>query len=208
MSRHVLAVLAVGVAALGLAGAVRANVVTNGDFETGNASGWTIVKGNWMQEAGVGYVGHGLNSLCFWCRAGTGQYGWDDPKVYLKQNLWLIGGTEYNFSADVAASSGSNNGDGGTVAASLSGYGPLASHSFGTIGASEWKFATLEAQFTVPATGTYELVCTASRRAGIGPGNTPADYLDNIMITIIPEPASLSLLGLGGLGLLLRRKHP
>ena len=38
-------------------------------------------------------------------------------------------------------------------------------------------------------------------------GFTPQTGLDNIVLTVIPEPSSLALLGLGGLGLMGRRRR-
>ena len=82
----------------------------------------------------------------------------------------------------------------------------------GTLGAENAFTADGSLSFTFNYTGAEEFIgLVFSSKSGIGTGNFQAQYnVDNLVVsdtTVIPEPSSTALLGLGGLAFLLRRRR-
>ncbi|MCW1923895.1 PEP-CTERM sorting domain-containing protein [Luteolibacter arcticus] len=87
-------------------------------------------------------------------------------------------------------------------------YEKLGSTGFGTalnLAKNEWRQITVD--FTMPGAptnGSENLVLSF----GLTGANATSIHLDNVSVTLIPEPASASLLGLAGmLGLMARRRR-
>ena len=75
----------------------------------------------------------------------------------------------------------------------------VAENSFTNASSSEWTTYTV----TYTATGT-----DAGHQIGIWlTTNSYQELYDNVRLSVIPEPATLSLLGLGGLTLMLRKRR-
>jgi hypothetical protein len=80
-------------------------------------------------------------------------------------------------------------------------------NTYPTVTAANWVQVTHD--FTVTTPGTYVLSFTDASVYGdplVSPlaGVTPSPMLDNVSITAAPEPSTLALSALGGLGLLLK----
>ncbi len=92
------------------AGSAQANLLTNGDFETGDLSGWTVrltQNGNTFVQQVTAYDIDGPGPLGsspaanFWVGQLVAMSGeWEG--IEMVQNLSLTGGTEYTFDADVS----------------------------------------------------------------------------------------------------------
>jgi hypothetical protein len=170
--------------------AARANLVTNGDFETGDFSGWTT---------SIDPVYDGVDSSA--PQAGTYAAFFGNPfgTSTISQTLATDAGVTYNINfwlmaeADVTGAAAPNSfefdWDGSAVAPTIVNTGPFGYTHFG-----------------------YQLVASsASTQLAFSFSDTPAFWdFDSVDVTVaVPEPASLALVlsALGGL-LAVKRRRP
>lgn len=131
-----------------------------------------------------------------------------DALLDIQQNLSLFAGTKYIFSANLAMSTLSNNGDGGTVAV-YANQNLIATYSFGSTTYNVNKYAVVNGSYVPASTGVETLSINFSR--GYGDGgvfDTPIDYITNIQLAPVPEPSTFAFVALGGLGFLAWKNRP
>jgi hypothetical protein len=161
--------------------------VVNGDFSAG-LSNWTVLRlPDGLPVGGsltsVDIDGRPLRfSHAYYCQPGflIGRA--------LQQTVLLTKDVTYDFRADLAEESGSNNGDGGTLSVYLDST-LVTSYAFGYVPWHVLEYTNLVGTYTPATTGTQTLAITFTRPWEIAP-DTPYDYIDNIQLTA--EPCSLA----------------
>ncbi|HUP08840.1 MAG TPA: PEP-CTERM sorting domain-containing protein [Caldimonas sp.] len=178
----------VGAAAMLLVGAVHANLVTNGGFETGNLTGWSLT-GN-TSFIGVQCPGPSSAVQSGNC---SGFFGPVGSLGGIAQTLATVAGATYDISFWLSSDGGIPsqfvfNWDGGAPELSLS-----------NMPASGFVQET----FHLAASSTNTSLSFSFRD---DPGFI---YLDTVSVTQVPEPGTLALavLALGGLAATRRRKQ-
>ncbi len=169
------------------AGPAQANLLTNGDFETGNLGGWTVrltPNGNtFVQQVlpydidGPGHLGSSL-AANFWVGQLAFMSGaWEG--VEMVQNLSLTGGTQYTFDADLSVFRGGtvNNASGGKFEVIVDGA-VLATWDSGGIIAGVPEFSHLTTNFTPAVSGTFEVGLRITRRYL---ATDVQQYVDNVV---------------------------
>jgi hypothetical protein len=190
---------------LGASPSKAANLVTNGDFETG-LTGWSVDNPSGHPTGVATFDIDGDDSLgssnAFFARTGG---GFGSQPVNLSQTLSLIGGQSYSFFANIASFPVFDNASGGVVTASINGV-TVSSFDFESVIGGFSEFATLTGNYQAATTGSYLLNINFFRPFTSTP-STPINYIDNIALneqgsvpTSVPEPASaLGLLAFGTL---------
>ena len=225
--------LFVCVASVLVAGPATAALVTNGDFETGDLTGWTLFT---LPNSAIGRAAYGgdLGNVTFprppkVATPGVTPFDTDDD------------GTATNSAVfDVGLTASPSDGGGGIyqniittaglleVSLDIATWAPLFSNGYGGLfrvlvdsaEVARHDFGEIDTGFPDNKTGAIERAALSGSIA-VGAGaheirievtrgatnsiDSPQEYLDNVVV--IPEPATLSLLGLGGLSLLLRRRR-
>lgn len=180
MFRSASTFLAAAILASALAAPARANMIVNGDFETGNLTGWT--QGGNTYASGVGNLFH------------TGQYGYEmgPPTTTgsLTQTIATTPGNTYYFSFWVKnMSAGSNE---------FTAYWdntPLVSFQNAAL------FYFTQYSFTVTAEDAATDVRFVYRH------DTDFYGLDDVSVVPAPEPATLTLVLLAAAGLWLIKRQ-
>ena len=180
-----------------------ANLLVNGSFESGiewqdnvpvgstGITGWTVTRANIDLVDGYWQASHGTRSLDLNGSPGVGG---------IAQLFTTVPGQLYQVQFDQAANPdlGARISHMGVQAA-----GQSAQFAFDCTGSSlssmgwviqTWEFAAVD------TTTTLEFYSLDTEDSWKGPA------LDNVVVTVIPEPATLLLLGCGGIGLLRRRR--
>jgi hypothetical protein len=191
----------------------------NGNFETGDLTGWTTYT------TANGTLGTGLPTVDSFDTTGTGpsfaaHFNVGDA-VYtglqegggLLQDL-ALGPGSYTFSADIASEDDPNgvvNAAAGVFSLLLDGT-QIAQVNLGAFTALDPVLRdTLSASFDLTTGGTHELAILITRPYGSGGDQTPQEYVDNMAVTgppsSVPEPTSVGLMAVvAGLLVLTRRQ--
>ena len=209
--RSSLVALAV-LATFGLSGVARASLITNGDFSAG-LTGWTTFT------TANGTLGDGFPvvvpfdtnndsvataSASFRVGNATGTTGDEGGGIF--QTFTTGGAGTLNISADIAAQDpDGQNLDWGTFSLLLDGV-VLDSHAFGgnTLPAGTALFSSLSAA-TLGA-GTHELRILMTRPFQQSAA-TPVQFIDNVVVNMVPAPGSLALAAIALLGIGLARRR-
>lgn len=180
--------------------------VLNGRFDTGDLSGWT----SFQTPTGTVSVGYPMvslfdttgagqsNAATFYAGLASGQYGTADYQgggIY--QDVLLQAGVvtiNLDFAAFNPRQSGLSNAEGGRFRILLDGS-ELAAHTIGIIDPQETIRGSLAGTAFVASAGLHEVRIEVTRNYYAGPNSTPAEYVDNISVSQVPEPASVTLLG-------------
>lgn len=186
----------------------------NGNFETGDLTGWTLFNTVGSNTPyGLERGGTALAQAVSFDTVGTGvpSYG---AEFEVGETAGVVGGGglgqgagiyqyvplnagQLNISVDIAATSPGNNADAGTFELLLDGN-LIASDALNSISVSQTFRSTLSYSGTVAA-GTHQIAIDMRRGYGMGYGNTPYQFLDNVVLTgtAVPEPAETLFLFLG-----------
>lgn len=205
-------------AALVLSGpAMAANLITNGDFETGDFSGWASIPGAGTDPVVIEYgQASGYPTGAFGeavpAPAGGGTWGayfssdTANPDS-LMQSVNVETGVTYYLSFDYYAPlNGSNNPNDANleflIDGALAGSSLTAGTGSGTTPQTWYNFTTM---YTATSTGAVDLTFNF-----YGNGVTAADFVvDNVTMAAVPEPATWALM-IGGFalaGMQMRRRR-
>jgi hypothetical protein len=168
----------------------RANLVTNGDFETGDFTGWTAASFFIARSSTFGSFPAGGSSIASTIN------GVDDGAATLIQSLATQPGGLYTLTFDY--NSGGNSRSFPAPYAELKIYWDGALVADLVDGAQQWNTSTL------PNLGASSTSTTLEFAAYQNPGQDGLDNIDVELAAATPLPAALPLFasGLGGLGLL------
>lgn len=193
------------------AGAAKANLITNGDFETGDLTGWTTFT------TGNGTIGTPTVVMFDTTGSGASNSAQFDVGQVISTSALEGGGisqmialgtasSDVNIWVDIASDQPtSDTNAGGGLFQLLFNGAVVDSHEFGEIIGPTTERDSLHAVVSAAA-GTHTVAIRMTRRFTTS-GRTPFQYLDNVVVAV-PEPGTLALFGLGlaGLGLARRRR--
>ncbi len=178
----------------------------NGDFETGDFTGWTLFNDpnggvggaqvTLFDTAGTGVPSHSAQFEVGETSGGIGGGGLGRGGGILQDVVLNAGQLTIVLKIAVQSTAG-NNADAGTFELLLDGT-VVNSHGFGFINPFQTERSSLGFIGTVTA-GTHEIAVDMRRGYGIGAGDTPYQYLDNIELrgSAVPEPSTALLLSFG-----------
>lgn len=181
----------------------------NGDFETGDTTGWSVFTGSGQSFA---VTSSGVESGSF---SGELNNTAAPSGAVIKQanlGVGVIGSGEAVTIAFSAKGSFANGGvafaeffselsGGGVSKAEILGGGPLSL-------TSDWQDFSFDAITGGDVSGGVTLQFNAA--TGADAGSTAQLFLDNVSVSTVsavPEPGSLALIGLGSIGMLIRRRR-
>ena len=211
MGRSFLVGLGVGMCALGSAQFV------NGHFEAGSLAGWTVtptaIGATAIADAfqydidGPGPLGTNFAGRFSVGRAttSTAQEG-----ISLTQSMNLTAGNQYTFDFDWSSfrTTTSSNAEGGVFSFYVNGVA-MGTQSSGSTSSATPHYGHITVNFTPTLSGAHTVGALITRPFTIPTPTAPTLFqaVDNFRVTGVPEPASLSVLGLGVAAILRRRRR-
>jgi hypothetical protein len=201
-------------------GAAKAAIVTNGDFETGNISGWSVNAGPDLANAPIvigynntngfpnGAYGESIPTPINGLTSGA-YFTADAAAQSISQFLTLTANTTYTLSFNVyAPQNGQNNPFDASLFASLNGTTISSVFSAKSLTSGWLNYSTT---FTPTSAASYDF---ALNFLGGGGGNGfAADFVvDNVNVSTvsgIPEPSTwaMMILGFAGIGVTIYRRR-
>jgi hypothetical protein len=195
---------AIALAAITAAAAGQVELAVNGDFETGDTSGWSYFPtgdsafdvtsdafgGSFAGD--LSNIATGSAALIKQANVGVGQVNAGDQVTI---SFWakgenMVGGVNFaEFFSELAG--------GGVSSSEILGGAPLAI-------TSDWQQFTFVTNAGPDVSGGVTLQFTATTGANIG--STSQLLVDNVSIQIVPTPGAFAALGLGGLVAVRRRR--
>jgi hypothetical protein len=180
-------------------------LAVNGGFETGDTTGWTYFP---TATSTFGVVTPGASSTY----AGGVDNTFLASSAVIKQNAVGAGVVAVGQTLTISFDFLELSGVGGVVFAELftldSGGGVTSSQILGgapLFGTSSFTPRSFTPTLTANVDGGVTLQFAVS--TGAATGSFVNAQFDNVSMTVIPEPASAALLGLGGLALIARRRR-
>ncbi len=188
----------------------------NGNFETGNLSGWTVALTTGGANAVADAIqydidGGGALGTNFAGRFSTGRAvaGTVQEGLTLTQSMNLTAGTLYTFDFDWSAfrTSTTTNSEGGVFSFIVNGTA-LVTQNAGSTSSTTPKYGHITATFTPTTTQSFTVGAMITRPFTIPSPTAPNLFqaVDNFTVTAVPEPASMAALGLGIAAILRRRR--
>lgn len=185
----------------------RANLLTNGDFETGDLSGWSIALDPNGTLGSPGVVlfdtdGDTVDSNSAQFNAGQISYvSYVNNKDYTGGAIWQSFNTNgglFDVGLDIASAASRKNFNGGLFSLVIDNT-VLDQFDFGRILAGEVERSSLSGQINL-SPGTHK-ISISIQRPFISKSDTPRQYVDNVIVSAVPIPAAIWLFGSGLLSL-------
>lgn len=195
----------------------RAQIIDNGDFETGDLTGWTtfMTPNGSLGPSGLPAVTQfdvpGTGTLSDAAQFQVGEVAYNQATGHTAQGggisqTFNVSAGQYIISADFAAYSIDyyENGDGGLETVSVDST-TVGSVQFGAINTGQTLRGDVQGILNLTG-GTHQITIEFTRPwLNGGYGDTPFEYVDNVAVTPVPEP-SIAALGICGLALVFFRK--
>jgi hypothetical protein len=177
---------------VGAGGTNAQELLVNGNFLSGNLTGWTFTPDAQAEATITPTVDTFMGSSAFRVNTGSAASGIEAGGV-LSQSINLTAGQNYQVSAGKLAISvvnGSPNADGGTITVALGGT-VLRVFDVMQIGANDTLTDSFSAPFTPAATGPAAFTVKFSRQFP-NFSVTPAlyHYADDLSVQAVPEPTT------------------
>lgn len=176
----------------------------NGNFATGDLTGWTTFvdePGGDVNGPSVVYAGGGINSYAMQIEVGEIPGGGAGAAGYgegggIFQDLTL-GSGQLTINYNIAAYSLGNNAQAGNFLLFLDGE-LVSDQLWGGINYGQWELGTMSYSGMVNA-GSHEIALDFRRGYGLGVGNTPFQYAYDVVLggSAVPEPSAILLLSVG-----------
>jgi hypothetical protein len=178
----------------GLCAAAQAQEFVNGDFATGDFTGWTIVPTangvTRVQEVLQFELVQGqpqVNAAHFSVGQEVSVIG-EQAGIEMTQEMNLVAGTAYNFGFNWAAIrySGSANLEGGVFSLIVDGV-PLETQAAGSTSSTLWHYGRIDQQFIPSTTGVHTVGVRITRPYTVGAGGAVALNLRQIVGNFTPS---------------------